>query len=185
MKSALTPHLVPHPVSRRGITLALACGVPTALLAGCAHASAGTPAQAAMRKLEAAYLDAWSRHDADAVAACYHPEAVRWTVSNPAGARGAAILAETRAVFAIYPDLAVENVKVEPIGESRLVKQYVFKGTWRGRFPSGPLASREPSGRAFAAAGVQFLEFRDALIVSSHAYWDRLSVLTQIGAVVL
>lgn len=181
MKSAPSPYCF----SRRGISVALACGVPAALLAGCAHAAAGTPAQAALLKLEAAYLDAWSRHDADAVAGSYHPDAVRWTVSNPAGARGAAILAEVRAAFAIYPDFAVEIGKVEPIDESRLVKQFVFRGTWRGRFPGGPLASKEPSGRAFAVAGVEFLEFRDALIVSSRAYWDRLSQLTQIGAVVL
>jgi ketosteroid isomerase-like protein len=181
MKSAPSP----HPVSRRGIAVALACGVPTALLARFAHAAASNPAQAAMLKLEAAHLDAWNRHDAGAIAASFHTDGVRWTVSNPAGARGAAILAEVRAVFDLYPDFGVEVGRVELIDDRRLVRQLVFKGTWRGRFPGGPFATKEPSGRSFTTPAVELVEVRDALIVSSHVYFDRLSLLMQIGAIAL
>lgn len=170
-----------HAFTRRNACALITVAAPAVTLAVAARA-ASADALAAMLKTEAAYLDAYNRHDAQAVVACYHADGARWSPSTPVELRGDAILADARALFGIYADFAVQDVKVDAIDDARLVKTFVFRGAWTGRFPPGPFAEKAPTGRSFTMPAVELLAFRDGRIASSRVYFDRLSLLTQIGA---
>lgn len=138
---------------------------------------------AELKALDAVYVAAWNRHDAGAVAAAFEPDGVRFGPHVEAGLRGSAqIRAHAQSVFSIYADFQVALERVAGGGADRLSKQIVISGRWTGRFPGGPLATRIPTGRAFAVRAAEILEYRHDRIATSWVYFDRLSLLAQIGA---
>lgn len=136
-----------------------------------------------LKALDAAYLAAWNRHDACAVAAAFEADGVCFGPHIEAGLRGAAqIRAHAQRVFSIYADFRVDLERIAGAGADRLSKQVVFSGRWVGRFPGGHLADLVPTGRAFAVRAVEILEYKRTRIAKSWVYFDRLSLLTQVGA---
>lgn len=140
-------------------------------------------ATATMLRAAADYLDAWNRHDAQAVAAAFHPEGVRQVPYVEGSLRGAAILADAQAAFSAFSDFHVEVGRSDVAGEGRMVKEFVFAARWTGVFAAGALAGKAPTGRRFALPAAEIIEFADdGRIRASRVYYDRLALLVQIGA---
>lgn len=138
---------------------------------------------AELNVLDAAYLSAWNRHDACAVAAAFDADGVRFGPHIGTGLRGTAqIRAHAQSVFSIYADFRVDLERIAGAGADRLSKQIVLSGRWVGRFSNGKLAAMVPTGRAFAVRAAEILEYKRERIAKSWVYFDRLSLLTQIGA---
>jgi ketosteroid isomerase-like protein len=86
-----------------------------------------------------------------------------------------AIQAGAREFVAAFPDLVVRIVSIVAIGPMVAV-EWEAAGT-----NLGPFAGGAPTGRSFRRRGASVAEVRDGRIVAYRDYFDRLSLLSQIG----
>lgn len=121
------------------------------------------------------YSEVWNEGRYDVAAELIHPDfsyAVRPDLRGPA-----AKLAAIRMHRVAFPDarFTIEELIVVP---DRVAVRTSVTGT-----DTGGLPGRLPSGRAVATWSVEFLGFRDGLIVSDWVGADWLGILVQAGAV--
>ncbi len=86
-----------------------------------------------------------------------------------------AIQAGSREFVAAFPDLLVRIVSMVAVGPVVAV-EWEATGT-----NLGPYAGGAPTGRSFGRRGASVAEVRDGRIVAYRDYFDRLSLLSQIG----
>ena len=85
------------------------------------------------------FVEAFNRHDLDAIAALYEPEAVM--VSSAGPVRGIAAIREIyRAVFALRPTIELRTLGAHQTGDLALLHG---KWIWRGVGPDGVEVRRE------------------------------------------
>jgi SnoaL-like domain len=85
------------------------------------------------------YVDAWNRHDADAIVALFVEGG---TYSNPVagqGLTGQAIASFAKGVFTAYPDVSFEIVSIGDTGGGLVATQWLGRAT-----NTGPLADGSP-----------------------------------------
>jgi steroid delta-isomerase-like uncharacterized protein len=128
------------------------------------------------------YIAAWNAHDVSSVASTFLPDGYLSSPATEGQARGEAIARYAAGTFAGFPDFKVEIVNRWPIGRHAIADEWVIRGTWTRFFPGGPLAGVTPSGKAFVVHGASILEWQDGQLKRDDAYFDQLSLLTQIGA---
>ena len=124
------------------------------------------------------YIDAFCRQDLDACLATFAPDG---TYSDPATAQplsGQALKDYFREFGAGFPDWTSETVTVHAITEDLAVWRWVIRGTNTGSIPGSP-----PTGRSLILPGCEFIEVREALVQRVEGYFDRLSILEQLGLV--
>jgi len=119
---------------------------------------------------------AYNRHDADAVAAIYAPDAVHEEVAQGQSRSGAdAIAAGLRRFFGWFPDAHWAPRCVIDDGQGRLAIPYLLTATLQARL--GPFA---PCGQALSLRGIHVLQVADGVIARSEDYWDAASFQRQL-----
>lgn len=124
------------------------------------------------------YIDAWNRHDADAIVASF---AEGGTYNNPdagQGLTGEAIADFAKGVFAALPDVSFEIVSIGDSGGGLVAYQWLLRGT-----NTGPgLDDTPPTGRSVRVPGATFVQVKGDKIRSEYAYYDRQTMAEQLGA---
>ena len=123
------------------------------------------------------YIDAWNRHDADAIVALFTEGG---TYSNPMagqGLTGQAIAGFAKGVFAAYPDVSFEIVSIGDTGGGLVASQWLGRGTNTGQSADGS----PPTGRPVTLPGASFTQVESDKIRSEQAYHDRQTIDEQLG----
>jgi steroid delta-isomerase-like uncharacterized protein len=126
-------------------------------------------------------IDAFNRHDAEAFAATYSPDAVVYDPYYPESLRGReAVRKDMEDFFLAFPDA---NVAARTIIEDDAVAalEVLVTGTHTGPLPL-PSGEVPGTGRKISFQGAHFFRFnsRDQSI-EDHRYYDVLGQLTQLG----
>jgi len=124
------------------------------------------------------YIDAFCRQDLDTCLATFAPDG---TYSDPVTAQplsGQAIKDYFGRVFAGFTDATIETVAAHAITEDLVVWRWVIRGTNTGSNLGSP-----PTGRSLILPGCEFIEVRAAKVQRIEGYFDRLSILEQLGLV--
>lgn len=123
------------------------------------------------------YIDAFCRQDLDACLATFAPDG---TYSDPATAQqplaGQAIKDHFGGLFAGFPDATTETVAVYAIAADLAVWRWVIRGTHTGSYRGLPT-----TGRSVILPGCEFIEVRASKVQRVEGYFDRLSLLQQLG----
>jgi steroid delta-isomerase-like uncharacterized protein len=123
------------------------------------------------------FIDAFNRHDADAVNALYAEGA---TYHNPRfdhSLKGKAIADFNKSVLAAYPDLRFEVISSGDTGGGLVATQLMLHGTHTGSFMDGT----PPTGRTVSYPLASFAQIEGDKIRSQHIYLDRQTVAEQLG----
>jgi len=124
------------------------------------------------------YIDTFSRQDLDAWVATFAHDG---TYSDPVTAQplsAQALKDHFAGFFAGFPDATTETVAVHAITEELAVWRMVIRGTQTGNYRGLP-----PTGRSLILPGCEFIEIRAGRVYRVEGYFDRLSILQQLGAV--
>jgi len=128
------------------------------------------------REVVAQWVAAYNRHDAAAAAALYHDDATNFQAPWGTTVRGRpAILATFTRVFATFPDIHLEAENLFAAGSS-VALEWSFSGTMRGEFAGHP-----PTGRRFSLRGCETFQVDGTRILVQRGYWDRATMLAQLG----
>ena len=122
-------------------------------------------------------IDAWNRHDPEALAALYADGA---TYDNPRMGKpltGKAIANFAKSVWTAYPDASLEIISRGDTGEGLVATQFVLHGTHTGPYFDGS----PPTGRTVAYPVASFAQIEGDKIQSEHIYLDRQTVAEQLG----
>ena len=114
-------------------------------------------------------IDAWNRHDADALVALY---AEGGTYHNPRMGNpltGKAIGDFAKSVWTAYPDASLEIISRGDTGGGLVATQFVLHGTHTGRYMDGSPAT----GRTVAYPVASFAQIEGDKIRSEHIWADR------------
>jgi steroid delta-isomerase-like uncharacterized protein len=123
------------------------------------------------------WTDAINRHDPDAAAAFYAPDADFTDAGTGQRAQGRdAIRDAFKAFLAMSTDLAIEKTNMLSDG-SWFATEWVMTGVHTGDIPGLPA-----TGRSFHVVGAGVGEVRDGLIVHATEYWNMADFLGQVGA---
>ena len=136
------------------------------------------PAAAEAQALVERLTDAWNRHDAEGVAACYAADAVSAEVALTEPLRGRpAIRNSARLYMDALPDIRLETRRVIAAGDC-VCQEWAVSGTHRG-----DLLGLAPTGRTFEVPLCRVMTLgADGLIRSDTTYWDALGLYRQLGA---
>jgi hypothetical protein len=87
-------------------------------------------------------LDAWNRHDADALVAVYAEGGTYHTPRMDHALTGQAIADFAKSVWAAYPDMSLEIISRGDTGEGLVATQWVLHGTHTGPLIDGTRSER-------------------------------------------
>lgn len=121
------------------------------------------------------YFDAWTRHDAAGVAACFAPGG---TFENPGSGgpqSGPALAAYVQALFDVFPDVRFEVLGASVSGDVVSV-QWLMRGT-----NTGPLLGLPATGLPVAVPGADFIVVEGDGLRSVRGYYDQSAVFEQLG----
>lgn len=122
-----------------------------------------------------AWLQAWSRHDADTLAAAFAEDAVYTSMLAGTISGQKSILALYRDWLTAFPDMQFQ-VDSLLIDEDRAAVLWTQTGTHIGEF-----CGLAGTGRIFALPGGFFMSFREGRIVYMRSIYDFSGLLLQIG----
>ena len=122
-------------------------------------------------------IDAWNRHDADAVIALYAEGATYHTPRFDHPLKGKALADFIKSVLTAFPDLRFEVISRGDTGGGLVAIQLVLHGTHTGSFMDGT----PPTGRTVAYPLASFAKIEGDKIRSEHIYLDRQTVAEQLG----
>jgi steroid delta-isomerase-like uncharacterized protein len=122
-------------------------------------------------------IDAWNRHDADAVIALYAEEATYHTPRFDHPLKGKALADFIKSVLTAFPDLRFEVISRGDTGGGLVAVQLVLHGTHTGSFMDGT----PPTGRTVAYPLASFAKIEGDKIRTEHIYLDRQTVAEQLG----
>jgi steroid delta-isomerase-like uncharacterized protein len=123
-------------------------------------------------------IDAWNRHDADAVFALYAEGATYHTPRLDHPLKGKALADFIKSVLAAYPDLRFDVISRGDIGGGLVATQLMLHGTHTGPFMDGA----PPTGRTVSYPLASFAQIEGDKIRSEHVYLDRQTVAEQLGS---
>jgi steroid delta-isomerase-like uncharacterized protein len=125
-----------------------------------------------VRRVVAAWYDAWNAHDATAIAALIDPEFTGVDVADPQPQSGMASVAATFARYlTAFPDFSVRPKETVVDGD-RAALYWEASGTHRGEFLLIP-----PTGKFVTVDGSSLLTIRDGRILQARHIWDLAGVL--------
>jgi steroid delta-isomerase-like uncharacterized protein len=122
-------------------------------------------------------IDAWNRHDADALVALYAEGGTYHTprMGNPL--TGKAIGDFLKKVWTAYPDASLEIISRGDTGGGLVATQFVLHATHTGPYFDGSPAT----GRTVAYPVAAFTQIEGEKIRSEHVYFDRQTPTEQLG----
>ena len=122
-------------------------------------------------------IDAWNRHDADAVFTLYAEGAIYHTPRFGHTLKGKALADFIKSLFKSFPDLRLEVISRGDAGGGLVATQLMLRGTHTGPFMDGT----PPTGRTVAYPVASFAQIEGDKIRSEHIYLDRQTVAEQLG----
>lgn len=118
----------------------------------------------------------WTRHDPEALADLFAPDAEYDDVAFGIVSRGSdGVRGWAESFLASFPDLVVDIVSELAVDGDEVV-EWLMSGTHAGEFAGLP-----PSGRNFEVRGVSILRVREGRITRCSDYWDLGTVRRQLG----
>jgi ketosteroid isomerase-like protein len=136
-------------------------------------------------------VDSYNRHDADALAACYAPDARINAAGWPDDVDAATWLAAFGAILTSFPDLQIRPRNLAADDRVALLEARLT-GTNTGPFTLGETdrlllgtqAEMLPAtGRAIDLCGVVVLEVADGQVTAERHYWPLVDTLVQLGLI--
>lgn len=127
-----------------------------------------------------AYFDAWNRRDPSGIVATFQ---VSGTYRDPATGgelSGGQIAGYAEALFTAYPDLSFEIGEVRVSRSDTVIAEWVMRGT-----NLGPLGGKPPTGGTVALPGIDVIEVSEGRIGSVRGYFDRQTMMEQMGLQVI
>ena len=121
-------------------------------------------------------MDAFARADVDGCADAFAPDG---SYSDPGTAgplSGQAIRDHFAAFFGGFPDATCETVSLDPVTGHLSVWRWILRGTNTGSYRGLPV-----TGRPVTLPGCEFIEVRGGKLHRVDGYFDRLSILVQLG----
>jgi steroid delta-isomerase-like uncharacterized protein len=136
-------------------------------------AEQGTPSTS---ELARALFGAVTRHDLQAMAACWSDDIVEDFIAVGVFRGVDAVTGFFAEMFAAVPDFAVEALAVTAEGATAAVQ-------WRatGRFTGAPFQGVHATGRPIELRGCDVMTFQDGLLAHNTIYYDGLAFARQIG----
>jgi steroid delta-isomerase-like uncharacterized protein len=122
-------------------------------------------------------IDAWNRHDVDAIVGLYTEGAPYHTPRFEHPLKGKAIADFIKSVLTAYPDLQFEVNSRGDAGGSLVATQFMLHATQTGPFMDGT----PPTGRTVTYPVASFAQIEGDKIRSEHVYLDRQTVAEQLG----
>jgi steroid delta-isomerase-like uncharacterized protein len=129
------------------------------------------------------FLDSWNDHDVDAMMDLFLPEG---TFSTPAFAMplsGDTMRAYIESLLLSMPDMKATVVSAGTFDTDVYAGRYVVTGTWTKPATIGPLAGMPPTGKPIRLDTADFLELENGKIAACIQYYDRMSLLMQLGVI--
>ncbi len=122
------------------------------------------------------YVEAWSNADVDSCIAPFGTDGTYCDPVVPKKTLAPQLKEHWAAFFSGFSDLRYETVGLDPISENVWVWRWIFRGTNTGSFAGEP-----PTARKAELPGCEFIEVRGGRIRSVVGYYDRLTMLSQLG----
>lgn len=127
------------------------------------------------------YVDAWNRHDVEAILALHTEDAVFENHTSGGVAVGKPQLrALIDGVFATFPDLHFTTRRAY-FGDSVAVVEWTARATHAKPVARGP-RTYPPTGKALAWNGIDLMPVRGGLIARKDVYADSITLLRQLEA---
>lgn len=135
---------------------------------------------ASAREVSDRFTDLINARDADGIGALFAKDA---SFAEPAGEfKGReAIVGYWRVMFEAFPDVQVRDDLKADVGDSAM-NEWSAGGTHSGPWET-PEGSIPATGRRVSFRGCDIVAVRDGLIYEHRAYYDQLSLMTQLGLV--
>jgi len=130
-------------------------------------------------------IEAFNRHDAETVGACYAEDAVVHDPASPEPLKGRdAIIAFDHVIFGAFSDVRWEPLAPVIVSGNQAVWQIVATATFDGPMPMPDGTVLEPNGAKISheQAMVSTLD-NDGLIVEERAYFDGTGLAMKLGLV--
>jgi steroid delta-isomerase-like uncharacterized protein len=122
------------------------------------------------------YVDAFSRGDVDECMDTFAPDGTYSDPGIPQPLSGQALKDHFAGVFTSFPDATCETKSLDPTTKDVWAWRWVVRGT-----NTGPIMGLPPTGRSVTLPGCEFIEVRGDKIHSIEGYFDRLTLLGQLG----
>jgi steroid delta-isomerase-like uncharacterized protein len=128
----------------------------------------------------ARYLDAWNRHDVDAIVAMHTDDSVFENHTSGGSAVGReAIRRMVEGVFATFPDLHFEGRRVY-VREDLVVLEWTATATFANAITRNG-RTYPPSGKKISWIGMDVVPMRGGLVARKDVYVDSIGFLRAIG----
>ncbi len=124
------------------------------------------------------YIDTFNRHDLDAWLATFAPDGMYNDPTTTQPLSRQALKNHFDRVLTRFPDLILETVALHAITADLVVWRWVMRGTNTGSSHDLPT-----TGRSLNLPGCEFIAVRLGLVQRVEGYFDRLSILQQLGLV--
>jgi steroid delta-isomerase-like uncharacterized protein len=130
-----------------------------------------------VEELHQRYVEAWNRHDPEAVVSRFGREGRYEAIPMEQSYQGEALLGFVAMVIEAFPDLTLRVLR-RIVAGPLLVAEWEVAGTHLGELMGLP-----PTGEYAILRGCEVTEFApDGSICCSHVYWDSATVARQLGA---
>lgn len=156
-----------------------------ALLLGCGERAVTPPTPPDQaRELVNELYRAWSTHEVDRIDAIFTDDAVYEDVAGGQVCRGKAEIKDLlRNTLAFAPDLRATLRSLVIAGDTATT-EWLIEGTQAAPARAGGVGELPATGRRFRLRGASVLVFRGGSIATVTDYYDMVTFLTQLGAVV-
>ncbi|HJR49487.1 MAG TPA: ester cyclase [Gemmatimonadales bacterium] len=122
------------------------------------------------------YVAAWNARDTARLAESFR-EGGTYEDPNTGGPIGTeGLSAYAAALFAAFPDLVFEDAGMRPVSENEVQFAWIMKGTNRGSLRGLP-----PTGASIALPGLDLIKVCDEGVEQVRGYFDRQTLMEQLG----
>jgi steroid delta-isomerase-like uncharacterized protein len=122
------------------------------------------------------YVETWSTGDVETCIALFAPDGTYSDPTTPEPTVARSLKEHWAGFFAGFPDWKFETVGLDAISDNVWVWRWIARGTHTGSF-----RGISPTGRRLTQPGCEFIEIRDGRIRSVVGYFDRLTIMNQLG----
>jgi steroid delta-isomerase-like uncharacterized protein len=115
------------------------------------------------------YVDLWNGRDAAALVGAFTKDGVYCSPDTDPGVNGEGFATFAKGLWAVFPDLTIEILKVGEIEAGVVALHWRVRGTNTGPGADGS----EPTGRSVSFQGASLIRVEGDKIRSDYAYYDR------------
>jgi steroid delta-isomerase-like uncharacterized protein len=123
------------------------------------------------------YVDLWNGRDAAALVGAFTKDGVYCSPDTDPGVNGEGFATFAKGLWAVFPDLTIEILKVGEIEAGVVALHWRASGT-----NTGPGADEsKPTGRTASVKGASIIRVEGDKIRSDYAYFDRKTIEEQLA----